>query len=311
MASASLVANDAGEAVGDLEAIPLDDTFMVRTDQIDVGERLREVDPVWAHALGQMMLRDRQRTAIEVCRLPGSKRWLLVAGGHRLVGAQHVGMEYLRAQVGSASRTERRMSEVMDNLGRRDLDPVDRAAFIAELVTLHKVRAGIDTTKDGRAVSAAVRWQKAVSQEADDANVTMTFAYGWTDDIAAQLGFSKSTIARDLSLYRRLAPSQIARLREARHPVATNASQLRALTKLEHGDQEMVVSQLLDGGMKSVGDAVAKMRGSNRAIDPEAKRLSTFIGTFARMSLAEKKGALAQLAGQLPAGFKLTTGEEA
>jgi hypothetical protein len=37
----------------------------------------------------------------------------------------------------------------------------------------------------------------------------------------------------------------------------------------------------------------------------EDKRLSTFIGTFARMSLAEQRGALAQLAGMLPAPFKL------
>lgn len=307
-----VVEDDAGAPVGDLEAMPLDDTFMIRTDQIDVGERLRDIDPVWAHALGAMMVRDRQRTAIEVCRLPGSKRWLLVSGGHRLTGALHVGMEYLRAQVVSANRNERRLSEVLENIARRDLDPIDRAASIAELVTLHKVRAGIDPLKDGRATSAVIRWQKAVKNEAADANATIAVAYGWADGVAEQLGMSRRTIENDLLLYRRLAPSLVDMLRKARHPVATNATQLRQLAKLEEYEQREIVEYLLWSGKslgrpmpKTVADALAMWRGSNRAIDPEAKRLSTFLATFGRMGLAEKKGALAQLAGMLPAGFKL------
>ncbi len=97
-----------------------------------------------------MMARDGQRTAIEVCRLPGATRWTVVTGGHRLVGAQFAEIEYLRAQEVSPNRHERRMSEVLENLARRDLDPIDRAAFIAELVTLHKVKVGHDPAKDGR-----------------------------------------------------------------------------------------------------------------------------------------------------------------
>ncbi|MEO7688779.1 MAG: hypothetical protein ABIS51_05790 [Sphingomonas sp.] len=304
------MADDAGAPVGDLVALPLDDTFMIRVDQVDIGDRLRPIDPVWAHALGGMMVRDGQQTAIVVCRLPGTKRWTLSAGGHRLVGAQHVGMEFIRAQIGSANRAERRMSEVSENLARRDLDPIDRAAFIAELVSLHKQRVGIDPAAHGRVASITARWQRALKDEAADTNATIARVYGWAADVAEQVGMSRRTIENDLLLFRRLAPSQIARLREVRHPVATNASQLRALAKLDHDDQQKVVWMLTNSPtFKSVGDAIAKMRGSNRATDPEAKRLSTFLGTFARMALAEKKGALLQLAGQLPAGFRITEGD--
>ena len=311
VAPALFVAPDA--EIEGLMAETVGEVVLVRVDQVEAGERLRDIDPVWAEALGGIMQRDGQRDPIDVCRLPGRTHWTLAgAGGHRLDGARRVGMEYIKAIVGTADVVDRQMREVADNLQRRDLDPIDRAAFVARLVELHKRKAGIDPARDGRAASIAARWQRAVKDEASDTNATIAVVYGWAEGVAEQVGLSRRTIENDLALYRRLAPSQIARLREVRHPVATNASQLRALTKLEHGDQEKVVSQLLDGqGIKSVGDAIAKMRGSNRAIDPEAKRLSTFIGTFARMSLAEKKGALTQLAGLLPAGFNLTTGEDA
>jgi ParB-like chromosome segregation protein Spo0J len=290
-----------------LVAEKADEVILVRVDQVEAGERLRDIDPIWSEALGNIMQRDGQRDPIDICRLPGRTNWTLAgAGGHRLDGARRVGMEFIKAIVGTADLADRQMREVADNLQRRDLDPIDRAAFVARLVDLHKRRAGIDPAKDGRAASVAARWQRAVKEEAADTNATIAVVYGWAEGVAEQVGLSRRTIENDLALYRRLAPSQIARLREARHPVATNASQLRALIKLEHAEQEKAVNLLLlADNIKTVGDAVAKMRGSNRAIDPEAKRLSTFIGTFARMGLAEKKGALLQLAGQLPAGMKL------
>jgi hypothetical protein len=315
MASAAFTNDDAPTA-GDIIIIPI--------DEIRIGQRLRPIDDVFAEALGLAMLRDGQHTAIEVCRTPGQSGWDLVAGGHRVRGAQLAEMGTLEAREVSSSMTYRRMREVSENLMRRDLDPVDRAAFVAEAVRLIKLRSGIDPEKDGRAVSASARWQKEVKAEASDATVTLTVAYGWTDQVAADLGLSKSAVERDLTLYRRLLPSLVEQLRRKRHPVLSNGSQLRALAKLS-GDEQAAVVDLLTGanlplavklgGMKAptkVTEALAWLRqDAKSAPDPEAKRLATFLGTFARMSLAEKKGALAHLAEQLPAGFKFTTGEDA
>ncbi|CAN5453683.1 hypothetical protein BH09PSE4_BH09PSE4_13820 [soil metagenome] len=310
-----IVADDAGQPVGALEAIPLDDTFMVRTDQIDMGERLRPIDEVWADALGGIMVRDGQKTAIELCRLPGRDRWTLGgAGGHRLRGAQIHEIEYLRATIVSNSAAERRMREVSENLWRLDLDPIDRAAFLAELVMLHKQRSGIDPARDGRVASAAARWQKAVKDETADTTATIAVVYGWAKDIGAQIGLSERTVRDDLTLYRRLSPSLVARLRDARHPIAKNATQLRALAKLDAAEQEKVADRLLlrsnsrEFVTLKVGDALASIRGDRPVADPEAKRLSAFLGAFARMSLTEKKGALAHLAAQMPAGFSLVEG---
>ncbi len=297
---------DTSETLG---AEPLGDFVLIETSMIDRGERLRPIDPVWAAALGQVMRREGQRTPIEVCRLPGTKRWTLVAGGHRHAAAERSNIVYLRAEIVSAAADDRRMREVSENLWRRDLEPIDRAAFLAEAVAIHKRRAGIDPLKDGRSGSIAARWQRQLRDDAVDTNVTMTNVYGFADDVANELGLSRSAIERDLMLYRRLAPSVIAVLRDARHPVLGNATQLRAIAKLGADEQARVVALLTGDSAarpKTASDAIARVKGSNRATDPEAKRLSAFIGAFARMSLTEKKGALSQLAGMLPAGFALT-----
>jgi hypothetical protein len=135
---------------------------------------------------------------------------------------------------------------------------------------------------------------------------TMSHIYGWTDEVAAELGFSKRTIQRDLFLYRGLRPSVIELLREKRHPILKNAAQLRGLAKLEPAEQAFVARQLATGLAKSVNEAIQRSRGSNSVTrSVEEKRLSAFLDTFNRMSLTEKRGALAQLAGMIPAPFKL------
>jgi hypothetical protein len=299
---------------------PLSDFILVRTDEIDVGERLRPIDSVWAEALGQMMVRDGQDTPITICRLPGRSRWLLVAGGHRLVGAISAEIELLKAEVVSADRDDRRLREVRENVMRSGLAPIDRAAHIAEAVAILKRRAGVDPVADGRAASAAARWQKAVKDEATDANDTMSFAYGWTDEVADQIGLNKRTVERDIMLYRRLSPSLVEKLRTARHPILNNGTQLRTLAKLDEHAQGKVVQLLLVPGAslnygqpKTVADAIAHPLGPKPAAkkpDAETKRLSAFLGTFHRMSLAEQKGALAQLAGQLPTGMRIVDSKE-
>lgn len=296
----------------------LGDFILIRTDQVDVGERLRPIDPVWADALGRMMLRDGQDTPILVCRLPGHNRWLLVAGGHRHAGAVSSDMEYLRAEVVSADRDDRRLREARENLMRSDLSPVDRAGHIAEAVAILKRRAGIDPAADGRAGSIAARWQKAVKAEAADTTATLAVVYDFTDTVASDLGFSGRTVERNLMLYRRLSPSVIERLREARHPSFTNATHLASLAKLDEKAQANVVELLLVPGASlnyrqptTLADAISHPLGPKPAAakpDAETKRLSAFVGTFQRMSLAEKKGALEHLRDLLPSGMQLVDG---
>lgn len=287
--------------------------ILLRPEEIDASDRLRPIDPVWAEALAGVMQAEGQRTPIEVCRLPGQTTYKLVTGAHRHAAALMKGL-YLRAEVVTNDATERRLREISENLHRADLAPLDRATFVAELVAVHKLRAGLDPAQDGRAASVNARWQKQLQEEAEDTNDTMSFVYGWSDRVADQLGFSKRTVERDLLLVRRIPASIIDALRRADHPVLRNAGQLRALAKLDESAQRKVTGLLLHADMQiasapfaSVSAAVAAM-SDRQAPAPDAKRLSAFIGSFGRMGLAEKKGALDHLAGMLPAGFDIVTG---
>ncbi|WP_052215603.1 MucR family transcriptional regulator [Sphingomonas sp. ERG5] len=297
MATAPAIANDDQPIVaGEIILIPV--------AQVEIGERMRDLDEFWALALGNVMAREGQQTPIEVCRLPGKPGWRLVAGAHRLTGARAVGMELIEAREVSNSMAHRKMREISENLWRRDLDPIDRAAFMAELVILKREAVGLEAAAH-RSASVAKRWQQELTDEAEHTVETISNVYGFSEEIGVQLGLSGRTVRNDLLLYRRLAPSQVAKLRAARHPLATNAAQLRVLTKLDHSEQEQAIDLLLGGSVKTIGDAIAKMKGTNRATNPDDKRLSAFIGTFHRMDIAEKRGALFHLAPLLPAGAKL------
>ncbi|WP_425230245.1 ParB/RepB/Spo0J family partition protein [Sphingomonas sp.] len=295
------------------EALP--DFILVRTDEVDEDERLRPVDPVRVQGLAATLRKDGQDTPIQVCRLPGRNRWTLVTGAHRRAAAELAGIEYLRAEVVSQERNSRRLREIRENLFAPDLLPIDRAAFVAELVQIKRAQAGL-TEENYRDTQARYGLKRALQYEAAETLDTMSGVYGWSREVAADLGFADRTVRRDLELYRGLPASLVERLRAVRHPILSNASQLRALVKLPPAEREAIVDQLVtavDGKGKPLTLALARaLAGSGSpSADPETKRLSAFIGAFARMSLAERKGALAQLAGMLPSPFRLTEGEPA
>lgn len=304
----------------DLHQEPLADFVLIRTADIVVGERLRPVDPVWAEALGQIMLREGQRTPVEVCRLPGQRCWTLVAGGHRHAGAVFAEIEFMRAEIVTADRDERRSREISENLWRDDLAPMDRAAFIAEAVAIQKRRAGIDPLKDGRAISAAARWQKQIAAEAEDATATIAVAYNLTQDLVGAIGLSARTIRDDLMLHRRVPTSLVEKLRADDHQVFYNFSQLKALAKLEEREQVKVVELLTVPGAslnyeqpKTISEAIAHPLGPKPAErskpDAETKRLSAFLGAFGRMGVVERRAALSQLEPQLPPGTDISNVE--
>lgn len=291
----ALQANGQPRVIGDIVAIDAAD--------IDATDRLRPIDPRWAEALGQIMRVEGQRTSIEVCRQKTGKPWRLVAGGHRHMAALlSPDLNPLRCVEVEADALSRRQAEISENLYRLDLEPIDRANFLAELHDVLRARSGLGADVSSQSIAANARWKKQLNDAAGDASATIARAYGFADAIADQFGFSKRTIQYDLMLARRLSGEVMAQLRG--HPVATNAAQLRALARLSFTDQDKVVVEL-NAGAKTVAAALDRLSGKVAA-SAEDRRLSAFVGAYARMTLSEKKGALAQLAGMLPAGFALT-----
>ena len=244
-----------------------------------------------------------QHIPIEICELPRWKGFVLVAGAHRLMGATLQAWTHIRAVVVDADAIGRRMREVSENLFRSGLDPIDRAAFVAELIRLHKLKAGINPDEDGRSVSANVRWSKALKADAQDATDTMSVAYGWVAEVGDKIGLNERTIRRDLELHRRLLPDVVAQLRG--RPVASNGAQLRALAKATEADQRKAAAMIVAGGARSPTEALAII-AQRPVLDPDQKAWSAFFGGWSRMSAAKRRHALRELAEQgLPKGFSL------
>lgn len=298
MASAALVsANDTPPAPK-----PGRQTIIIPIADIVVGQRLRPLNPLWAQALGQLIKRDGHKTPIEVCRLPGRTDYLLVAGLHRLEGCRLIGRVEIEAEVTSAERAKRRLAEVSENLFRRELAPLERAAFVAELFELLRAEAGVSADTKPQSIAAQVRWDRALQDEAADASGAVQLAYGFAEEVAAILGFSKDTIYRDLALHRGLE-ADVAAIVQGMDGAA-NAGQLRALAKLDPAEQRATAQLLADGAAATVGDALDTVRKVTPA-DAAKKRANAFTGAWARMSAAEKRAALVSLQPLLPKGVRL------
>jgi hypothetical protein len=214
------------------------------------------------------------------------------------------GMATINAVVVDQNAATRRMAEVSENLWRKGLAPIERAAFIAELVKLKKIAAGLDPARDGRAASAAARWDvRQVREAARDATGAVTVAYGWSAEVGEKLGISESTVRRDLALYRCLLPDVVELIRN--HPIAASAGQLKALTRLADDDQRAAASMVVAGHARSVSEAVAALHQIPRPT-PETKAWSAFFGGWSRMSAAMRRAALNELVKLgLPKGFHL------
>ena len=267
--------------------------ILIEVTSIDEVERMRPIDPVAAEAIAASMARDGLLHPIDVCRLPGQTRYRLVAGGHRVAGARILGWTHIAAFERSADARERKAREIAENLFKRELNPLDRAAFVAEMYANEKARAGVSADTDGRAHSANVRWQKEVKTEAADAILMIGNAYGLQAGVAAKLGLSQQTVSNDLMLFKRLPASIASRVRPL--AIGSNASALRALAKMDPARQVRVVDLIADGQAKGISEAVAII--DKKAPEaPEKKRLNTFLDTFGRMTQAERKQALLMLA---------------
>ena len=264
-------------------------------DQIELGTRLREVDTAWAETVGREMAKVGQFDPIEVCQLPGKKTWRLVSGAHRLQGARITGQATILAIVVGSGDTERRLREINENLCRRELDPYDRARFIAELIEIRRAEMDIGDGKDGRSKTAPGNGSGA---PADPQGATIAPLYDFAQDAADRVGLSERSVKYALVLYRGLPASQIEALRGAALPVANNASQLRALASLDAGEQAQVVQLLLSGESKTVADATATIRRRPKP-NPRDKRINAFLRSFSAMPPEDKRAALTRLASEL------------
>lgn len=270
--------------------------YKVPVDLIDPEGGLRPLDQGWVAALQSLFAADGQEEPIEIYPKDNG-RFGVTAGRHRLAAATASGWPTVDAYIDPA----RRAREISENLFKLGLSPIDEAAFIAELVQLQKAKAGVPEGTSMQSVAATARWADRIGIEADDASRIVRFAFGFTDNVAEKVGLSRASIYRALEIHRGLKPEVAETLRGL--PVADNASQLRALAKMDEADQRLVAGLIAEGSAKGVTDAVATLRQAP-VPSPTQKAWSALQSNWARLSTREQRDWLAQL--KLPKGVTLT-----
>lgn len=239
------------------------DIETIDVDSIEVGDRLRAVDEAQAQLLAENIERTgRLRQPIEVRRLKDG-RHRLIAGAHRLWAVRSLGWTTVEAAIWQCSDDEARLLEIDENLVRHELNPLDRAVFLAERKAVYERLH--PETKRGVAGGKARQ---------GSANEIVSFAR----DTAERCGITERAVQYAVRIAVGLAPE--VRTRIAGTWLARKQSELLALAKLPPQEQEAVVALLLDDGAapKRVQDAAAVVEGrSAPAEDPTAKALKKLL----------------------------------
>ena len=217
--------------------------------EINVGNRLREIDIDWATMLAGMLEQQGLMHPIEV--RPMSGKYDLVAGAHRLAAAEILGWTEITATIREASDMEAELRQIDENLGRRELSPFDRATFLARRQELY-LEVYPDTTRGG--TGAATRWHAAPN---------LSFA----TEIAAKLGVSDRDIRRHIARYRSIAPDVRAKI--AGTWIADNGVALDALARETPTNQRKAIVLML-APTKPIKSVAAAIRQANGAIDAPA-----------------------------------------
>jgi ParB family transcriptional regulator, chromosome partitioning protein len=283
-----------------LKTIPLAD--------IDISNRLRAIDEGHAQLLAENIQETgKLRQPVEVRVLQGGK-YRLIAGGHRLRAVELLGWSEIEAFVFETDNDdEAKLAEIDENLVRHDLNPLDRAVFLAERKAVYE-RLHPETKHGAQGGRSGQR----------NENDTMSFS----KDTAERCGIPDRTIQRAVKIFKGLPPDIRARI--AGTWIAKKQSELLALVKVAPSLRGDVIDLLLEDAspLTSVKGALRVLEGGNAAPagDDQQKKVAALrkawdrAGKTARRAwlfelndddrIDEIRDLLAEMAGEKPAAVK-------
>ena len=218
----------------------LDPIEMIPVDQIHVKDRLRSVNPDHAALIAESFRTNGQMTPIEVRRNDAGE-FVLVAGAHRLAAALLAEMDQIAASIIDSDKDQARLREIDENLCRRDLTELDRAAFLAE-----------------RKVVWAKLNPEAIVFKNKKSRTNLSTIGTFAEEVAERLGLSRRSIDRAINRHNALAAEVRATLAHSRW--ADNGSVLDGIAKLAPEDQRKVAEALTreDDPARNLAAAIAE-----------------------------------------------------
>ncbi|KZM49565.1 ParB N-terminal domain-containing protein [Labrenzia sp. OB1] len=229
----------------------------IKVSLIDIPDgRLRGVDPDWAECLSAMFRETGQKTPIDV--VANGKRFSLVAGAHRLEAAKRAKWREIEARILEPSAEhaadELRLHEILENLGRKDLNALERCEALSELKRVYEALHP-QTKRGGDRKSQAARNKKENQTE------IVSFCFS----AAETTGLTDRAIRMAIAIFNGLSPETRERLKGS--VFAEKQSDLKALADLDAEVQAKVLDLILGELPKArtIADALLILDGR----DPE------------------------------------------
>ena len=231
---------------------------------IEVGnDRARDLEPAWVEALARLIDAQGLLHPIVVRPVDGRPgRYRLVAGLHRLEGVRLNGWNAIPAYLSRAdSEADARLEEVMENLGRYDLNALDRCHHLYDLRQIW-LRQHPEFANGGGKQGGGKSFPTA--DQAPE-------VFGFAASVAEQVGLSKRVINIAVAIWTGLVPASRRRLHGT--ALAGKQTELKALSEEspprqekildlilgeEHAEIQNVAGALafLEGGVQSTGDEI-------------------------------------------------------
>jgi ParB family chromosome partitioning protein len=246
-------------------------------EDIDVGDRLRDLDEAWVAALAGMIKAEGQLQDIELVR--SGNRHRLSFGAHRLAACKLLGLEHVPSKIMETEtdhpELEIRLHEVMENIGRRELSALDRAGHLAELKRIYEAL----NPSSKRGVAGAKKKHNPA-----------TAIFAVADEIAGKIGLSERSVFAAIALWDGLLPETRKAL--AGTWLADHQAQLSQLSRIEPKAQSKIVSLLLppkegvEPKAATVSDAAAIVFNT---VDPKKPDEALFNGLVKAWHKAPRK----------------------
>lgn len=216
------------------------------------NDRTRALDPVWAEGLAGLMKAQGQINPISVRKI-NDGAYVLVSGLHRHAGAMINGAATIRCTLSTAATdAEARIEEVMENLGRHELNALDRCHHLYELKKAYE-EAYPQTKKGGDRKSEKIKTQSLRF----DPDTEEPQVFGFAKATADQIGLSQRSIQMAVKIWSGLTTESQYRLQGT--PFARKQSDLALLSAQIPRIQDRVLNILLVDEPKhhTVADALA------------------------------------------------------
>jgi len=234
--------------------------------EIDIPEnRARSFDPDEAKALSFIIASTGLQSPIRV-RAVGN-RFRLIAGRKRLEAIRILEWEAIPSTVSTAETDDdARLEEVMENLGRYDLNKLDRCQHLYELKQVYE-RLHPQAKNGGDRKSEKIRILNSDSDPEGE-------IFGFVGSTAQKIGLSRSVIADAVKIWTDLTPESRQRLAGTR--LANHQSGLKELSEQSPVAQAGVLDLLLcePPAASTVSEAVTIFR-KGTVMTPAEKKLET------------------------------------